>query len=95
MGTGKETTAARSLARVSTITEFFRGSRVEDYEPLFQLSTRISSANFLGLLGSQQQIASEDTSLPRQILRFLAAILAGHGQKVIRGLLPECSRKWF
>ena len=80
--TGKEVAAARSVACLSTVVEFYRGSRVEDYEPLFQLSAQVSDAKFLSLVENQQQAYSGDSSLLVQIVRFLAALLAGHGQKV-------------
>ena len=38
---------ARALAHVTQIVEFFRGSRVEDYQFLFELVTRLMTPGHL------------------------------------------------
>ena len=41
------TSAARALAHVCQLVEFFGGSRIEDYFPLLRLATRLAGVPFL------------------------------------------------
>ncbi len=41
------TSAARALAHVCQLVEFFGGSRVENYFPLLQLATRLAAPPFV------------------------------------------------
>lgn len=57
---------------------------MEDYQQLLQLSTRLCRADILSkcTASTEQPSTMLDAALHEQTLRFLTAVLAGHGQKV-------------
>ena len=74
------------MSCVSQAVEFHRGSRVEDYEPLLELSIRLCRQEFLQLQLTQHDskvlAEAKQSTLCSQTLRFLTAVVAGHSQKV-------------
>jgi U3 small nucleolar RNA-associated protein 20 len=90
---GARRAAARCVGLVAGAVEYFKGSRVEDYEPMFQLAARLSAPQFCAageLAGAEEEEDGggeaeerEDAaflapSLPAQTLRLMQALSAAH-----------------
>ena len=56
-----EASAARAVAYIAQMTEFIRGSRVEDYAPLFALAARLGSVVAAGA-GDESAISNPDSA---------------------------------
>lgn len=87
--------AARVVINIAQMTEYIRGSRVEDYAPLFALTTRLGSVvaahpaadeSVLSQSGVGDESAGSHphsvVSLPGAALRLVAAVIGGHGKDV-------------
>jgi U3 small nucleolar RNA-associated protein 20 len=90
--------AARSVGLVAQMVEYYRGSRIDDYAPLFALASRLAAPAFSSAAQGEEYSdeggldvpaidPGEDglwrsTSLPRQALRLMKAVALGHWRVV-------------
>jgi hypothetical protein len=96
-GPSEATNAARAIALLAHMTEFFRASRVVDFHPLFQLASRLSRLHMASpdqAAGPQQPAAHGITEhlfavyggwgpgMPDQAMRLSLAIVYAHGKAV-------------
>lgn len=75
------------MSTVAQMTDFIRGSRVDDYGPLFALASRLCSLVAAGNTLREQASSAAEGAAERQFLsaatlRLVSAIVGAHGKEV-------------
>ena len=87
--------AASAAGLLAQMLEYYRGSRVEAFEPLFTASAAACSAacTAAGTAGSEGSPAGRQQPLAKQLLRLLSALLIAHAKVRAAGqLLGSCDK---
>jgi U3 small nucleolar RNA-associated protein 20 len=85
--------AARAVGLVAQAVEYFRGSRVEDFGPILQLTQQLMTQQLLAAPPPAGG-AAPTSRLPDQTLRLLLAVALAHTQMVgASGGLPALARR--
>ena len=87
--------AASAAGLLAQMLEYYRGSRVEAFEPLFSASAAACSAacTAAAAAGFEGRSAGQQELLTKQLLRLLSALLTAHAKVRADGqVLGSCNK---